>query len=128
MPTPHHLRNLAVPGNRFTLKEAAARALMLSLYCTRCRRPPAIFLATDLVQVLPPSLDCFQPPIFACSKCGTDRYIATKLRAQDSSAVGKIVVRRLAGIRSVPVWRDELLGDSPTTAPPSSHRSAGSGL
>ena len=112
MPTPHHLRNLAVPGNRFTLKEAAGKGLMLSLFCARCRRPPTIFLATDLIQVLPPSLDCFQPPIFACSKCGTDRYIATKARAQDTTAVGKITVRRLAGIRRVPVWRDELLGDS----------------
>lgn len=117
MPTPHHLRNLNVPGNRYTLKEAAAAGLMLSLYCARCRRPATIFLATDLVQVLPPSLDCFQPPIFACSRCGTDRHIATKTRAQDSSAVGKITVRRLAGIKRVPVWRDELLGDSPSTPP-----------
>ena len=131
MPTPHHLKNLAVPGNRYTLKDAAREALMLSLYCARCRRQPVIFLASDLLQVLPPGLDCFQPPVFACSKCGTDRYIETKLRAQDAAAVGKLVVRRLAGIRQVPVWRDELLGDSPATPPaaarPGSHRSADSG-
>jgi hypothetical protein len=45
--------------------------------------------------------------------------------------VGKIMVRRLAGIRKVPVWRDELLGDSPSTppaaVPPSSHRSVDTG-
>jgi hypothetical protein len=96
---------------------------MLSLYCSRCRRPPAIFLASDLIRVLPPDLDCFAPPVFACSRCETDRYIETKMRAQDASAVGKLVIRRLAGVRRVPIWRDELLGDSPTMptepAPPS---------
>lgn len=115
MPTPHHLKNLAVPGNRYTLKEAASQGLMLSLYCSRCRRPAAIFVASDLVQVLPPDLDCFAPPVFACSKCGTDRYIETKMRVPDAAAVGKLMVRRLVGVRRVPVWRDELLGDSPVT-------------
>ena len=131
MPTPHHLKNLAVPGNRYTLKEAAVQGLMLSLYCARCRKPPALFLASDLIEVLPPSLDCFQPPPFACSACGTDRHIAVTLRPQEASGVGKLVVRRLAGIKRVPIWRDEFLGDSPATKPspqpdprPSSHTSA----
>ncbi len=113
MPTPHHLKNLAVPGNRFTLREAAAQGLMLSLRCTRCQRKPVLFLASDLVQVLNPGLDCFVPPPFPCSACRTDRYIEVTIRAQEESAVGKLTVRRLAGIRRVPVWRDELLGDSP---------------
>ncbi len=123
MPTPHHLKNLAIPGNRFTLREAASQGLMLSLKCTRCRRTPVVFLASDLVQVLNPGLDCFVPPPFPCSSCKTDRYIEVTVRAQEESAVGKLRVRRLAGIRQVPVWRDELLGDSPTAppaAPPSS--------
>lgn len=85
MPTPHHLKNLAVPGNRYTLKEAAAQGLMLSLACAHCRKPPVLFLASDLIRVLPPSLDCFQPPPFACSTCGTDRYIAVTLRPQEAS-------------------------------------------
>src|SRR5687767_1334493 len=93
MPTPHHLKNLAVPGNRYTLKEAGAQGLMLSLACAHCRKPPVLFLASDLIKVLPPSLDCFQPPPFACSTCGTDRYIAVTLRAQEAAAVGKVVVR-----------------------------------
>jgi hypothetical protein len=113
MPTPHHLKNLAIPGNRFTLKEAAAQGLMLSLRCTRCRRRPVVFLASDLVQVLNPRLDCFVPPPFPCSTCKTDRYIEVTVRAQEASAVGKLTIRRLAGIRRVPVWRNELLGDSP---------------
>jgi hypothetical protein len=113
MPTPHHLKNLAVPGNRYTLREAAGEGLLLSLGCSRCRRPPVLFLASDLVQVLPPELDCFRPPVFACSHCKTDRYIHTKTRAQEEAAVGRLLVRRLAGVRQVPVWRDELLGDRP---------------
>ena len=121
MPTPHHLKNLAVPGNRYTLREAAGQGLMLSLYCARCRKPPVLFLASDLIRVLPPSLDCFQPPPFACSNCGTDRHIAVTLRPQEASAVGKLIVRRLAGVRKVPVWRDELLGDSPATPSPRSY-------
>jgi hypothetical protein len=125
MPTPHHLKNLNVPGNRYTLREAAGQGLMLSLFCARCRRPATLFLASDLIKVLPPTLDCFQPPPFACSRCGTDRHIAVALRAVEMAAVGKIKVRRLAGVRQVPIWRDELLGDSPTTpaTPPNSHTS-----
>ncbi len=114
MPTPHHLKNLAVPGNRFTLRQAAGQGLMLSLRCTRCRRAPVVFLAVDLVQVLDPGIDCFVPPPFPCSACGTDRYIEVRIRPQEESAVGKLKVRRLAGIRRVPVWRDELLGDTPS--------------
>ena len=117
MPTPHHLRNLGVPGNRFTLREAAAQGLMLCLRCSRCRRQPVIFLASDLVQVLDPGLDCFVPPPFPCSACKTDRYIEVTTRAPEESAVGRLKLRRLAGIRHVPVWRDEMLGDSPTTPP-----------
>ncbi len=76
-----------------------------------------IFLASDLVQVLRPDQDCFWPPPFPCSRCGVDRYIEVKLRPQEEAAVGKLVVRRLRGIRRVPVWGDELLGDSPATPP-----------
>ena len=114
MPTPHHLKNLAIPGNRFTLREAAAQGLMLSLRCSRCRRQPVIFLCSDLVQVLDPAIDCFVPPPFPCSACKTDRYIEVRTRGPEASAVGKLKVRRLAGIKRVPVWRDELLGDTPT--------------
>jgi hypothetical protein len=69
------------------------------------------------VQVLDPELDCFVPPPFPCSKCGVDRYIEVKVRPAEAAAVGKLTVRRLAGIRHVPVWRDELLGDSPLKRP-----------
>jgi hypothetical protein len=115
MPTPHHLKNLAVPGNRFTLREAAAQGLLLSLKCTRCRRPPVIFLASDLVQVLDPGRDCFQPPPFPCSRCGSDRHIEVAVRPQEAAAVGKLVVRRLQGLRKVAIWGDEKLGDRPAT-------------
>lgn len=118
MPTPHHLKNLAVPGNRFTLRQAAALRLLISLRCRRCHKPPTIFLASDLVQVLDPTRDCFVPAPFACSRCGVDRYIEVTLRTLDAAAIGKLPVRRLAGIRKVPVWRDELLGDTPPTPPP----------
>ena len=41
-----------------------------------------------------------------CPRCGdTGREL--------EAAVGKLTVRRLKGIRQVPVWRNELLGDSP---------------
>ena len=113
MPTPHHLKNLAVPGNRYTLKEAAGQGLMLSLYCARCRKPPVLFLATDLIKVLDPDRDCFIPPPFPCSHCKRDDRIEVKLRSQEEAAVGRLVVRRLAGIKQVPVWRNEVLGERP---------------
>jgi hypothetical protein len=113
MPTPHHLKNLGVIANRYRLAEAAAEGLMLALRCTRCRRAPVLFLASDLVQVLDPNRDCFHPPPFPCSACGSDRYIEVKLRPQEEAATGRLVVRRLKGIRRVPVWQNELLGDRP---------------
>lgn len=113
MPTPHHLKNLAVPANRYTLAEAAADGLLLSLRCARCRRPPVLFLASDLVQVLGPDRDCFHPPPFPCSKCQSGERIEVTVRTQQDAAVGKLVVRRLAGIKRVAVWKNELLGDQP---------------
>ena len=113
MPTPHHLKNLGVYGNRYRLAEAAREGLMLSVQCTRCRRPPVLFLASDLIKVLDPDRDCFHPPPFPCSQCGRDDVIEVKLRSQDEAAVGRLVVRRFAGFRQVPTWRDELLGDRP---------------
>ena len=111
MPTPHHLKNLGVYGNRYRLAEAAREGLIVSVQCTHCRRPPELFLASDLVQVLDPNRDCFFPPPFPCSRCGRDDRIEVKLRAQDEAAIGRLAVRRLAGFRKVPIWRDALLGD-----------------
>ena len=111
MPTPHHLKNLGVYGNRYRLAEAARENLIVSLRCTYCRRSPVLFLATDLVKVLDPARDCFSPPPFPCSYCKRDDRIEVKLRSQEEAAVGRLVVRRLAGIRQVPMWRNELLGE-----------------
>ena len=116
MPTPHHLKNLAVYANRYRLAEAARENLLLEVRCVTCRRKPTLFLASDLVQVLDPQRDCFHPLPFPCSRCGSDRHIEVKLRAQDDAAVGRLVVRRLVGIRQVPVWRDARLGDPVTPA------------
>jgi len=110
MPTPHHLKNMGVYANRYRLAEAAAQGLLLSLRCLRCRRSPVVFLASDLVQVLDPNRDCFVPAPFPCSHCGSDRFVEVKLRPQEEAAVGKLMVRRLAGIRKVAVWRNEFLG------------------
>ena len=111
MPTPHHKKNLGVYGNRYRLAEAAREGLMLALTCRACHRQPVLFLATDLVRIFDPNRDCFYPPPFPCSLCGSDRYIEVKLRAQESAAVGKLTVRRLVGMKQVPVWRNELLGE-----------------
>lgn len=117
MPTPHHLKNLADPRNRYTLSEAASRGQILSLRCMQCFRKPVLFLASDLVKVLDPGKDCFHPPPFPCSKCGNTEAIEVTLRQQEEAAVGKIIIRRFIGFKRVPVWRDELLGDSPSTPP-----------
>ena len=113
MPTPHHLKNLAVYANRYRLAEAAQENLIVSLRCTNCRRPAVLFLATDLVKVIDPDRDCFIPPPFPCSRCKRADRIEVKLCTQEDAAVGKLVVRRLAGIKRVPVWRNEFLGDHP---------------
>jgi hypothetical protein len=107
------MKNKGVFANRYRLAEAASLKLLLEVRCARCRRTPVVFLASDLVQVFDPNRDCFDPPLFPCSGCGSERYIEVKLRAPEDGAVGKLTVRRLQGIRKVPVWRNELLGDSP---------------
>ena len=117
MPTPHHLKNLAVPRNRYTLAEAASRNQILCLKCKQCFRPAVLFLASDLIKALDPGRDCFHPPPFPCSKCGNAEAIEVTLRQQEESAVGKIVIRRFKGFRRVPVWRDERLGDTPVKQP-----------
>jgi len=107
------MKNKGVFANRYRLAEAASLRLLLEIRCARCKRTPVVFLASDLVQVFDPNRDCFDPPIFPCSGCGSDRYIEIKLRPPEEAAVGKLTVRRLKGIRKVPVWQNELLGDSP---------------
>ncbi|HVY50789.1 MAG TPA: hypothetical protein VHA07_04435 [Devosia sp.] len=111
MPTPHHLKNLAVYANRYRLAEAARDNLLVEIRCLACHRPAVLFLASDLIRVLDPARDCFHPPPFPCSRCGSDRHVEVKLRAQEEAAVGRLRVRRLRGVRQVPVWRDALLGD-----------------
>jgi hypothetical protein len=109
MPTPHHLKNLGVLANRYRLAEAARENLILSLRCTKCRRPPVFFLATDLVRVLDPDRDCFHPPPFPCSQCGSDRTVEVKLRSPEAAQPG-VVLRRLVGMKSVAIWRNEMVG------------------
>ena len=117
MPTPYHQQNLAIVRNRYRLGEAAAAGLMISVRCLLCRRKGVVFLASDLLQVFDRDRDAYEPP-FPCSGCRTGDYVEVKLRAPDDAAVGKLVIRRLVGIRTTPIWRNETLGDHREPAPP----------
>ena len=50
-------------------------------------------------------------------RVGNTEAIEVTLRQQEKAAVGRIIIRRFIGFKRVPVWRDELLGDSPSTQP-----------
>ena len=103
------MKNKGVFANRYRLSEAASLGLLLEVRCARCRRSPVIFLALDLVQVFDPNRDCFDPPLFPCSGCGSDRYIEIKLRPPEEAAVGEVfgtlaVVVAVILTRSRSIW------------------------
>lgn len=91
----------------YTLATAAAEHRLIICQCGLCRRR-AIFLASDLVQVLPPNRDALLPP-FPCSKCGRSDYVWVKAYSPDREEYGVLTIRRLVGIRPVAYWRDGVL-------------------
>jgi hypothetical protein len=88
----------------YTLREAAHDNMLVCLSCRHCIVQNAIFLATDLVQILDPERDARAAP-FACSLCKKTEYVRVRLRAVENGDVGITMVRRLVRIKMVPLWR-----------------------
>lgn len=80
------------PGECRTLADAAKSSQIVTLRCHRCRRT-VNFLAADLVQIVGPGHYLNVPP-FACTRCGTDEFVAVSVRSATREDLGKMLVRR----------------------------------
>lgn len=87
--------------------QASADGLLIVCKCYVCRRSRA-YLATDLVKVYHPEI--FIDDIFGgkCPRCGSGHNWRVKQRFPSDADVGMLTVRRLTGVRTTPLWRDEL--------------------
>ena len=107
-----HSKEGPFPGKGYgTIGEAARSFQLLVVMCNKCRRL-TYYLTTDLVHVpdIGPKHFVHMPP-FQCSRCKTKEYISTRLKTAFDTEYGNLEVRRLTGIKQVPVWRTTKLGD-----------------
>lgn len=87
--------------------KAADAGLLIVCRCDLCRRT-RIYLATDLVEIY--HRDCFLEDLFGgrCPRCQSGGFWHVRERYPSDSDVGKLPVRRPAGVRRIQLWRDEL--------------------
>ena len=107
---------------RTRLGAAAAAGMFVVCSCQLCRRQ-RIYLATDLLEIY--HGDTFVRDLFGgrCPRCDSADFWRVRERHATNSDVGMLTVRRLAGVRTTPLWRDELYsappkGDSDPKAAP----------
>lgn len=106
MPVPYLKAN---DPKRYKLKHAAEDGRLLFCRCTLCFRS-VWYLATDLVDIKGPDWDPHLPP-FKCSKCGKDEFIHVSIRLPQEGDIGRLLIRRPAGIRKTQLWKTVKLGD-----------------
>ena len=100
----------AHPSKPFrTLADAARDNQLVLLRCNYCKRG-ATFLASDLVQVVDPLSPTHKAPL-PCSKCGKHEYVDIRIKSIDHKDYGKLAVRKLIDHRTIPLWRNKLLGE-----------------
>src|SRR5690554_2197498 len=87
--------------------QAAASGYLITCRCTLCRRSRA-YLATDLIEIY--HADTFLSDLFGgrCPRCGRQDYWSVRQRYPCNDDVGMLMVCRLTGVRTTPLWRDEL--------------------
>ena len=65
------------------------------------------YLARDLVQVVDPQTPITQIP-FTCSRCGDNDCIDIRFQSNVAILNKSFYLRRLVGIRKMPLWEDQL--------------------
>ncbi|GHE05028.1 hypothetical protein GCM10008024_34450 [Allgaiera indica] len=71
------------------MADAAKPSQIVTLRCHRCRRM-VNFLAPDLVQIVGPGHYIHVTP-FACTRCGTDEFVAVSVRSATREDLGKML-------------------------------------
>jgi hypothetical protein len=94
------------------MSRAAADGLLIVVYCSLCKRT-LNYLASDLAEVLGPSKDARDPPFSQCSKCGSARWMTSRITLPSPQDYGKLEVRRPAGRETVQLWASVPLGEAP---------------
>jgi len=97
---------------RTRLGDAAASGMLIVCSCQLCRRS-RIYLATDLLEIYHP--DSFVRELFGgrCPRYPIADFWRAHERHATNSDAGMLTVRRLAGVRTTPLWRDELYSALP---------------
>lgn len=91
--------------------QAAEKGLLIICRCNLCKRARA-YIAADLLKIYHPEV--FLDDLFAgqCPRCGRSDFWRCRQRYPSDDDVGRLMVRRLAGIRTTNLWRDELYDGS----------------
>lgn len=104
MPEMNHSKKLA----RWSLTDASAVGHILVVRCGLCNTTRR-FLPDDILKFRKDTT--INRLKFICLKCNKRDYMDVTVYVPSRSEIGKLPVRRLAGIKDVrmPVWRDETL-------------------
>lgn len=92
--------------------QTASGGLLITCQCYVCRRFRA-YIAAELLQIY--HADTFLEDLFGgrCPRCGSGHNWRVRQRYPSNDDVGMLTVRRLAGIKRTPMWRDELYSAEP---------------
>ena len=97
------------PGKPFrTYGDAAEAGQLVTIRCGLCRNKRHYF-AADLAEAYGPN-QLITEKLFPCSRCKTVRYMDTKAHSPSSAVADSFYVRKLVGIRRVPVWKSVPFG------------------
>lgn len=101
----------------------AADGRCIRVHCNLCRRT-LHFFCTDLVEIYDPDMLAheFRPP---CSKCRKSDWVSVRSFFPGPDDVGRIMMRRPAGVRTTQLWRSEWY--APLSRPPESRQGPGDG-
>lgn len=93
------------------LKDWASDGRCIRVRCNLCRRT-LHFYAADLVTVYDPEMIAheWRPP---CSKCRKSDYVHVRSFSPGPDDVGRIMMRRPAGVRKTQLWKHEWYDRAP---------------
>jgi hypothetical protein len=100
--------NISKKLSRWSLEEARQVGHILVVQCGLCKITRH-FLPDDILKLRKnTTLNRLR---FVCQECNKSAYIDVNVYCPSSWDVGKLPIRRLAGMRNVrkPIWRDETL-------------------
>ena len=100
--------NISKKLSRWSLEEARQVGHVLVVRCGLCNITRR-FLPDDILKLHKNT--ALSRLRFVCQECNQSAYIEVKVYYPSSWDVGKLPIRRLAGMRDIkkPIWRDETL-------------------